>query len=50
MGEQQRLLEQTFNLVSTPAADVLGTPGIVPQDGMSAWNCVRESSPSFHRK
>ena len=42
MGEQQRLLEQTLNLVSTPAADALGTPGMVPQDGRCAGNCVRD--------
>ena len=40
IGEEQRLLEQTFNLVSTPAVDALGTPGMVPQDGRCAGNCV----------
>ena len=51
MGEQQGLLEETFNLVSTPVADALGTPGMAPQirrfgELRVGLDSCQESSPS----
>ena len=33
MGEQQGLLEETFDVVSTLAANAMGTLGMAPQHG-----------------
>ena len=56
MGEQQGLLEETFDLVSTPAADSMGMPA---GDGTPAWemwelcaglDSCQESSPPLHSR
>ena len=54
MGEQQGLLEEMFDVVSTPADDAMGTPRMASQDGRCGELHVRapgldlcqKSSPS----
>ena len=55
MGEQQSLLEETFDLVSTHVADAMGAPGMAPQEGRcgelrAGLDSCQESSPSLSPK
>ena len=56
MGEQQGLVEEMFDVVSTLADDAMDTPGTAPQDGRCGelrapgLDLCQESSPSSPQK